>query len=244
MVYGDGNWVVRLDDPSQTPGTCAWTSGASHRSSSVAGWPEGDGYTFFELELDVEEQDGDAILTITAVIDDYGVDSDETVTGLVRVECRGFDDQRIAPPTPEVTLEPPPTPQVQGPPAEGSTVIELTLGFGPWAGEHVSWTLEDACFVSDGTWMVAVHDTMAIPSHVSLLAGEATAEDPSIGLFTASFGTPPETTSYESSGGAAFSLDADGRASVSDAAALARLPDGTQVQGPLEARIACAGIVP
>lgn len=248
-IYADDAWGVYGVDREQSPGYVSVQAQPGYQQLALE-WNDGSYSNATEFQYAADGPDTGPTLTITASITDMdasGVTS-EPVQLLMRVECHMVHDlrpfQMTAAPKPTGTPVVVATPKVQGPPAEGSTVVELRLGFGPWAGEHVSWTLGDACYVSDGSWMVAIHDAMSIPSHVSLLAAEATAEDPSIGLLTASFGTLPETTTYETSGGAAFALGAGGRASASDPAAIARLPDGTQVEGSLDAQIMCSGIVP
>jgi hypothetical protein len=242
-VFGDGNWLATIEDPSASPSSIRIDVGGFAPVLSVAGWPTGGGYYFWEFEHQVAESAGDATIIITAHDPDYGDDS-VAVTVRVTVECRGFADERTAAPTPEPTLAPVATPAAQGPPPEGSTTVALSLDFGPWAGDHVSWTLEDACFVSDGSWMVTVHDALTIPSDVTLIAAAGTPDDPPIGLFGADFGSSPEIVRYETSGTASFALDDHGHATVSDAAAVAFLPDGTTAHGTLTADLRCARIVP
>ena len=239
-VFGEGTWIVQVDDPAQIPGYVSLEVGGAAPRLSVAGWAQGGGYTFFELEHAVDERDGDATLTVTADEETAGDGAPASIR--MDVECDGIDDGRMAVVTPEPTIGPPPTPQVQGPPPEGSTVIDIALDFGPWAGRYAAWTLEDACSVSEGAWMVTFYDRMAIPSSVSLIGAEADGDEPAIGLLTATFGALPDMTRYDSSDDAAVELAADGRATLSDPRAVAILPDGTQAEGALEATIECARV--
>jgi hypothetical protein len=241
-AVGEDTWVARVEDPTSTPSSIDLEVSGFGSWLSIAGWPAGGGYDFWEFEHRVEEADGDATITVSA----SGPAGDDAVPVTVRltVECRGFLDERTGGPTPEPTPFVAPTPALYGPPPEGSSTVELSLDFGPWAGDYVAWTLEDACAISDGTWMVTIHDTMAIPSHVSLLAAEATADDPPVGLFSVALGSTPERTRYETSAAATFELDPDGQALIGDASAEALLPDGTTAQGALAATIACASVTP
>jgi hypothetical protein len=137
-----------------------------------------------------------------------------------------------------------PTPQIQGPPPAGSTVAEVTLDFGAWAGDYLSWTLEDACFVSDGTWMVTLEDPLTIPRSVSFVGAEADGEDPAIGSLAVWFGALPDVTIYQTGADATLELDPAGTAHIDDQQATASLSDGTTIEGRLEARIACASVSP
>jgi hypothetical protein len=124
-------------------------------------------------------------------------------------------------------------------------VIGVTVGFGPWEGDYQAWTQQEACFVAEGEWFVTVHDSLTIPSSVTLFALEPADGQPLFGQLTAAFGGLPDLTMYVTSEGATFELDASGaRATVTDNEATAILPDDTTVEGALAATIACAESAP
>ena len=246
-VYGEGTWGVQVDDPAQSPSYLRLEAGGVADTLTVA-WEAGGGYNAFELDLAVEESDGDATLSITALARTCSLPA---TTPIRSRSSSGWSATRSTTSRMPVTSTGPaptagtlPAAQVQGPPPDGSTVIDIDLDFGPWAGSYAAWTEEDACFVSEGTWMVTLHDPVAIPSSVSFVAAEAEGDEPGFGLLTASFGSLPDMTRYDTSADATIEFTADGHAAVSDPQAVASLPDGTQVEGTLEAVIECAGVSP
>jgi hypothetical protein len=241
-------WQLSFEDDAAEPSSFTLRTGFG-ADLLLVGWSNGD-YTTTAFELTSEATAPVTTLTIVADLDaDYyaAADDPDPVHVTVVVQCHDLIDQRAPEATPESTQPPAafavPTPRVQGSPAPGSTVIDVSLDFGPWAGSYRSWTLDEACFVDEGAWMVTIHDGLAIPSSVTLLAVEATTEDPSMGLFSASFGSVSEPTAYETSRDATFVLDPSGRATVEDFEAMAFLADGTRATGSLGARIECATMV-
>jgi hypothetical protein len=216
----------------------------------LVGWSNGD-HTATRFDLRADEVDGVASLTVQAdLAADYYASGDDPdpVHVTVTVVCRELIDQRAPEPTPEPqpSIEPVavPTPAIQGPPEPGSTVIDVSLDFGPWAGTHQAWTLDDACFASEGTWLVTFSDPLVIPWSVSLVAGEGGGEDAPIAAASVLFGGDPGPTIYLTSPEAMLELAAPDRIGISDAQAIVTLPDGTQAQGKLDATATCGSVRP
>ena len=164
----------------------------------------------------------------------------------VTVTCQVIDDLRLAATTaPTVAITPAsiPPPAEQGPPPPGATVITLDIGFGPWAGSYVSWTADDACYISDGTWLVTFHDPMSLPSSVSVVAAESEDDEPSFGLLAAEFGPLTDAVRYGLGPAASFTLDPVGTATIADTAAVATAADGSETSGALTATVACASVI-
>jgi hypothetical protein len=198
-------------------------------------------YAASDMAYEVEDRGSTATLLGTGEMSQFG-DPSVAIAVEVMVECLSVDPPGRTGGSSTPTEAP--TPQVQGPPPAGSSVVDLTLEFGAWAGSHRPWTLDDACFISEGSWMVTLHDAFAVPRSVSFVGAEADGEDPAIGVLTAWFGQLPEATIYQTSEDAALELDPSGRARIVDERATARLSDGTTIEGPLEATIECAAVGP
>jgi hypothetical protein len=194
------------------------------------------------ISFEVDDRGSSATLSGTGEIQEE-LSSGPAIPVEVTVECLSVlpsgrsGDSSTATPAP-------PTPQIQGSPPAGSSVVDLTLDFGAWAGNYRPWTLEEACFISEGSWMVTLQDAFAVPRSVSFVGAEADGEDPSIGVLSARFGQLPEATIYQTSEDATLELDPSGRARIVDQQATARLSNGTTIEGPLEATIECAAVSP
>jgi hypothetical protein len=76
---------------------------------------------------------------------------------------------------------------------------------------------------------------------VTLVAAEASEDEPAIGLLTVVFGAAADTTTYQVSSASQFEFDAaGGLATVVDEQATGFLPDGSTDVGPIFAAVACA----
>lgn len=244
LVYGDGAWEIRVDDPDQLPSYVSMLAGGPGEFLTIS-WYEGGGYSASELDLDVDEADGIATLSVTAVGIDTSAPADAPPAAIrITVTCHVIDDLRTAAPTTIPTDGPAPAslpmPEEQAPPPPGATVITLDVGFGPWMGSYESWTTDDACFIADGAWLVTFHDPTTLPSSVSVVAAESDDDEPAFGLLTAEFGPLTDSVRYELGSGPSFDLDPAGTATIVDAAAVATAHDGSESSGPLTATIVCS----
>jgi hypothetical protein len=123
-------------------------------------------------------------------------------------------------------------------------VIDLSIDFGPWAGTYQAWTLDDACFASEGTWLVTFSDPLSIPWSVALLAGVADGEDPAIAALSVLFGGSSGPTIYQTTASAMLDLVTEDRIGVSDPQAVVTGPAGTEGQGGLAATATCGSVNP
>lgn len=196
------------------------------------------------LEIVFEVDDRGTTATIRGSGQLYEIINEPPIGVEFTIECLTVDPpgRSASSPAPPVDL---PSPEIQGPAPAGSTVIDLTVGFGPWEGEYQAWTGQEACFVAEGEWLVTVHDSLTIPSSVTLFALEPADGEELFGQVTAVFGGLGDISIYVTSESATFAMDASGaRATMTDNQATAILPDNTTVEGPLAATITCAELVP